>query len=103
MGSLISDCTRIYLVYALVRRCRLFFGQAIIMCFVSTNVDFMHICSLGHKQTAAVRRHLLKLEGALESGAGFRHETRGVDSTVPQVANFGQMGSMLLSLSPAKC
>lgn len=70
------------------------------MCFVSTNVDFMQICSLGYKQTAAARRHLLKLEGALESGAGFRHETRGVDSTVPQVANFGQMGSMLLSLSP---
>lgn len=42
---------------------------------------------------------LLKLEGALESGAGFRHKTRGVDSTVSQVANFGQMGSMFLSLS----
>lgn len=101
MGGLISDRTRIYLVYTWVRR--FFWGDKRSLCALSAQMWTSCKFSLGNKLTAAARCHLLKLEGALESGAGFRHETRGVDSTVPQVANFGQMGSMLLSLSPAKC
>lgn len=71
-------------------------------------LDKQSLCALSAQMWTSCRfalwdinkHHLLKLEGALQSGAGFRHETRGIDSTVPHVAYFSQMGSMLLSLSP---
>lgn len=84
-----------------MRRCRFFWVERS-LCAPSAQVRASCKFALGDVNKPAGGRHLLELEGSLWSVAGFGHEVGGVDGAVPQVADFGQMSPMLLSLPPAK-